>query len=405
MGGKSAVGLSSARRKRAFRANAKFYIFLGIVAAAVVLVWLYVSGQETVQAEQGSMDFAVNMSCVVVRDEEVITAETFGMAGYLVPDQQRVEADTPVVEIYKWGYNDKVVNDLVDVRTKILQYESTLHGASSQDLQQMNDEITDVAKRIREASHNAGENAEDAASLEAKLTALMDERTQYLRERVSDDQQLEDYRKQERQLEERVSSWRDVWSSPEAGVVSYYFDGYEPVINAENIREASVSQVRSILGGTLPMAQIAEGTEPLYRLVNNFQWYIVIPSRDAMLEFANDNTFRVSFEGYPDRQFEGTVIGNISEGDDHLYVMEFNEDIGSLVNTRRARARISTTFSGLDVPVDALKDQDGRAGVYVVENKSSTFVPVTVRCMDSTQAIVEPIDSGSALRAGAAVSR
>lgn len=371
----------------------------------LVGVWYFLASRDVTVVEQGTIDFAAELPVVVVRDEEVIAVESYGRAHYLVPDQQRVEQETPVVEVFKWGYNDKVMSDLVDVRTKILQYESgLLQGTAASELSSINGEIDDITREIRIAANAQSAEADDVVALESQLARLMDERAQYLQSRGADDQQLEEYRKQEQQLAERVNSWRDVWTAPNAGVVSYYFDGYEPLLNAENIREASASQVRSILDGTLPMAQIAEGTEPLYRLVNNFQWYIVIPSYESVLEFANDNVFAVEFTEYPDRKFEGTIIGHIVEGSDHLYVMEFNEDIGQLVNTRRATARLTADFTGFRVPVDAVRQVDGKDGVYVVHEPDTTFVPVTVRATENSEAIVVPDDPGSALRAGVSVS-
>lgn len=393
-------------RRRSFRASAKFYVILGILAACLAGGWFLFQRRETISIEPGTIDFSASMAAVVVRDEDVIASESYGMASYLVPDQQRVEADTPVVNIYKWGYNDKVMSDLVDVRTRILQYETTLLGSDTSGLTQLNKDIADITAQIRLLS--SAEDAQvlaDAAQLESRLTSLMNEREQLLRDRVTEDQQLEDYRKQEQQLEERVNSWRDVWSSPDAGVVSYYFDGYEPVVNADNIRDASVSQIRAILAGTLPPAQMAEGTEPLYRLVNNFQWYILIPSHEQVLEFANDNVFTAVFDEYPDRQFEGTVIGHIAEGGDHLYVMEFNEDIGSLVNTRRAQVQLSATFSGYKIPAQSVRTQDGTTGVYVVEERARVFVPVTVTAEEDGEAIILPVNNASPLQGGTRISR
>lgn len=400
---KAVLGYIMQRKRKTLRASGKFYVFLGIMAALAAGLVLFYLKPGTAVAEEDSVDFTAVMPVVVVRDEEVVASESYGKAEYLVPDQQRVESGTPVVNVYRWGYNEKVMDDLVDVRTKIMQYEENNQTASATELASINDRILEKTRELRDSSDEHASAGSDAVAIEGELRELINNRIAYLRESVSSDQQLGEYRKQEQQLEERVGSWRDVWKTSDAGVVSYYFDGYEPVLNADTIRTASPAQVRQILDGTLPIAQIADGTEPLYRLVNNFQWYVVIPSETPVLEFANDNTFSVTFSDYADRKFEGTIIGHITEGNDHLYVMEFSEDIGALVNTRRAEATFSATFSGLSVPRDAVRSSDNVTGVYVVEGKSREFVPVTVSAEDGDRLVIEPDEPSSPLVDGARV--
>ena len=208
------------KRRTVFRASAKFYVIITIVAAAIAGAWFCMVSGRTAVATDGTVQFTTVVPAVVVRDEEVIASESYGKADYLVPDQQRVEADTAVVEVYKWGYNEKVMDDLVDVRTKILLYEESSLDDSEADLAALDAEIEEKTRLIRAVD----DATQDATALESELRELMARRARYLQERASSDQQLVDYRKQEQQLEERVGSWRDVWRAGNAGVVSYYFD-------------------------------------------------------------------------------------------------------------------------------------------------------------------------------------
>lgn len=388
-------------RRRAFRVSAKFYLFIVLIAAACMAVAYFLLRTDTAVVREGGLEYSVEMPVVVVRDEEVITTENYEKVSFLVPDLQRVEAETPVAEIYRWGHSERVMNDVIDVQNRIEEYESQ-HGSAGQDLREADEAIAEVTDRIREIA-SGGDG--DMVAAERELSRLMDQKRQLLADSAQRDSQLTALYDQEQQLLERVNSWREISEAPQAGVVSYYYDGYERVINADNIRNVSWEVVDALLSGTLKVQEDEEDTaRPLYRLVDNFSWYIVLEPRERVLEFANDNTFTVTFADCPDRRFEGRIIGNISEGSRYLYVMEFSEDIGQLVNTRRVTATLSTVFNGLIVPERALVTSGGQQGVYVVENKVRTFVPVSVRIVQDGEAVVEAVDGSMRLQAGSRIT-
>ena len=387
-------------RRRIIRVNTKFYVLIAAVAAAVGLLLFFFLHTESAVVSEGSLQFDMTLTAVVVRDEEVITTGSYEKVNYLVPDLQRVEADTAVAEIYRWGYNENVMNDVIDVQNRIEQYELE-HGSVTQEVVSLNEQISEAAAAIREIAAG-GEG--DMAEAELKLTNLMDQKWQALSDSAGRDTQLEALYAQEQQLMDRVNSWREVSDAPKAGVVSYYYDGYESVINAGNLRNVNAAVIDALIAGTLQVAAEEEEARPLYRLVDNFSWYIVVHPPSRVPELANDNVFAVTFENYPDRAFEGRVIGNISEGSTYLYVLEFSEDIGSLVNVRRTEATLRATFEGLVVPEAAISESGGEQGVYVLENRVRTFVPVDVRITKDGEAVVAAKDGSSRLAAGSRVT-
>lgn len=387
-------------RRRIIRVNTKFYVLIGALIAAVSLLLFFFLHTESAVVADGSLQFDITLNAVIVRDEEVITTGSYEKVNYLVPDLQRVEADTAVADVYRWGYNENVMNDVIDVQNRIEQYELE-HGSVTQDLLSLNAQISEAAAAIREIAAG-GEG--DMAAAELHLNSLMDQKWELLSDNTSRDTQLEALYAQEQQLMDRVNSWREVSTAPKAGVVSYYYDGYESVINAGNLRNVNAAVIDALLAGTLQVAQEEEEARPLYRLVDNFSWYMVVHPPSRVLEFANDNVFSVTFMDFPDRAFEGRVIGNISEGDTYLYVLEFSEDIGPFVNVRRTTATLRADFEGLLVPQQALTEVNGTQGVEVLENNVRTFVPVDVRIIKDGQAVIAAQDAASRLQAGSRVT-
>ena len=78
-------------------------------------------------------------------------------------------------------------------------------------------------------------------------------------------------------------------------------------------------------------------------------------------------------------------------------MIEISDDIGELLNVRRADTRVFTQFTGLKVPEKALKEKDGVTGVNVVVGREKTFVPVTVDIIKDGNAIVTPAEADSLL--------
>ena len=131
-------------------------------------------------------------------------------------------------------------------------------------------------------------------------------------------------------------------------------------------------------GSALAQATGSETERPLYRLVNNYKWYLLIVSTEPIQEFESDNEYMIVFKDYVDQQYTGKVVGKREEEAGFIYAIEINDDIGPLLNTRRADAAIHTVFEGIKVPSKSIKTVEDVKGVYVIENKAKTFVPVNV---------------------------
>ncbi len=352
----------------------------------------------------GELQFEREFPVIIIRDEQVVDAENYGKANIIAQEGTRVEADAPVAEVYKWGYNNKVSYELLDKQTTIEDYQENalMQDVEDANLVALNQSIENQAKIVSEVIQTG---IGDLLAEEQELKNLMTQKREYLNENVTQDRKLEEFFSEEQQLQDRVDSYLDVKTAPQAGVVSYYFDGAEETLNANNLQEITYENIEDILNGTtISQDASAETGTPLYRLVNNFKWYLLIETQEPMKEFANQNAFQVVFDDFQGKQQEGTVVGHISEETGYIYVIEILEDIGELLSTRRADARVFTKFEGLKVPEEALKEKDGETGVEVVASGGREFVSVTVEIIKDGSAIISPVDEASVLTAGQQVA-
>jgi putative membrane fusion protein len=150
----------------------------------------------------------------------------------------------------------------------------------------------------------------------------------------------------------------------------------------------------------LAQTTASETERPLYRLVDNYKWYLLIVSADPIQEFESDNDFMIVFKDYVDQQYTGKVVGKREEEAGFIYAIEINDDIGPLLNTRRADATIHTVFEGIKVPSKSIKTVENVQGVYLIEDNEKTFIPVNVLIDQDGYSIIEPIDGSDTLQAG-----
>ncbi|MEG2189012.1 MAG: HlyD family efflux transporter periplasmic adaptor subunit, partial [Christensenella sp.] len=115
--------------------------------AVVIVILFFVFNINTAVVKQGTIPFEKQVPVVVVRDEQVVTAQNYGKANYIASGGDRVEAEAPVMEVYKWGYNEKVMNDLIDYQTKIEQYQQ--NGLDDGQVTELNAQITQKTADIK----------------------------------------------------------------------------------------------------------------------------------------------------------------------------------------------------------------------------------------------------------------
>ena len=382
----------TARRRKRRRSIINVKKFAAIIAAAaaavVVLVLLLHTG--TVYTKQGSIDYETQQQAVVVRDEQVISAENYGTAEFVASEGERVAQGALVAEVYKLGYNEKVMSELVDVKTKIMQYQenNVLADVIDADLDAINSDITKKGEEISQIIN--GQSDKNLVTAEKELNQLLQDKEDYLKNKINADAQLTEYYDQETQLEERVNSWRQEVVAPAAGPVSFYFDGCEELINAQNIQQLTIQNINDILNGSTLGQTTSDGTvRPVYRLVNNYEWYLVMVSTTPVQEFAIGNQFQIAFDEYLDKQYVGNVVGVRQEESGYVYTVKITDDIGQLLSTRRTKAKIYTTFEGIMVPTSSIKTENGMTGIYVKDEYGSTFVEVNVLTEKDGQAIIE----------------
>lgn len=383
------------------RPRFKFFVISGVVVAAIAALMIIIfSEPPTAAVEWATTEYEAQFDMLIVRDEIVYEAKNYGMTSFIAEEGEHVEPGDLIVEVYELGYNDETISELLDKQKTILDYETGVSraGIIDEELNNINSSIDAKAKEIQAAVRDG--MPEKFLSLERDMETLLNERMDYLKSVVVADDTLREYYEQEQGLLDLIGGWRTDITANESGVVSFYFDGCEALMTTENIGSFTKDVLNEVSQGkTIETAEEDVAYAPLYRVVNENEWYVVMLSEKQIPEMFEGNVFSIVFDDYLETQYTGLVynVKKLEENDGFVYTILIQDDIGPLLGDRRVAARVYTTIEGMRIPVSYVKTIDE---VDYVETADGEYVPVLVIAKDNEYAFIQTYEGQLGLEIG-----
>lgn len=327
-------------------------ILLAVVAIAAAVILIPKGGSATLRG--GTMTLELTTKAVIIRDENCVSVEKFDRVDHLVNEGSQVNAETPVAMVYKWGYTDDMAQALITIQQKIYEKQlAILDGIQTAELSSINTQIDEKRQAIA-----SGEGTTDLLQLETELEALLNQRAAYLLGSVQPDIELNSLYAEETAKKAQIAEYTSTVAAKLTGLVSFYFDGYEQVLSADKLDVVNADLVTNIINGAAGSTSADQTL--LYRLVNPVRWYVafVTPSNDAF-RLSSGASYTVAFEGVHGRVFSGTALPSVAYDGGVVNMLEFSEEIGSLMSARAVSATITAPMTGYRVDKGAVKVKDG----------------------------------------------
>lgn len=378
----------------------RFYILLGaiIIIAAIAAFFLFFKESTYADMKQGTIKFEQTENTIIVRDEKVIEAENYGKITFNVSEGDSIKKNDKIAELFKWGYKDTVMQDLVSTQSDIIAYQrdNILKGSLDVELTNKNQSILDKLAEIKKVIN--GEKDGDLSALYAKLQTLLDERKALFKSKVQAnvDSKLTTLYEKEKAAIERIDGWKTELKADGDGIVSFYFDGFEDILKPSNIDSLTLKDITTVMNSSTTSVQSDSNIQPIYRLISG-NWYCIFVIENApSYYYAKDQQFDITFEGYYDKPFTGKVV-SVRKLDDNntIFAVQMNEAIGSLISIRNINASFKANYSGYTVPVSAINKKDDTTGIYIKSGDDNVFVPVEIIMEDNDNAIVKATDNTS----------
>ena len=178
------------------------------------------------------------------------------------------------------------------------------------------------------------------------------------------------------------------------GVVSYYVDGYESYFTPDSMYDIDPSWAMEL--DVVPddiVRDKVESGQALYKLVTQDTWYMALIVDDSGAQkFKEGQNITVAFGESEDDQVKSSIISMEQKGTKWLIIAEAKRYYEPYLRIRTCDVSvISTTYSGLNVPVSAItQDENGCDGVMVKQiDNSYKFVRIKAVTQDDESALVK----------------
>lgn len=184
----------------------------------------------------------------------------------------------------------------------------------------------------------------------------------------------------------------------QAGLISYAVDGLESSLNSSQLNQIDLKKFADYQGNykhLLSGRKIAAG-EPLYRMINNFDLYLIIPARPVQAERFRNNELIFIQENDSTEMLKARVIKVENQLEQSYIFVELDSFIPRWLNIRRVNLNIiKNIYRGIKIPRQAVFNQPAGQGVLKVTGHNKyEFEKVVILEGNEKEVIVKGIGIG-----------
>lgn len=329
--------------------------------------------------------------------------------GFVVRDERIMTGTDPLLALQRqegeWvGVGEAVATAFSDADARAKQVEI--------------DSIEEELGQLEYAYAHAAANA-DAAVLDSNITAEITQTAVYVSQRnmtaVQDStgklktyilrrytgeddsaalwQRITELRQEVEQLEAAAEPGASALYAPEAGYFSSNVDGYESLLTPDSLSEMTVSRLEE-----LSSEQVSAPVNALCKVITSNTWYYVTAVDSEALKNCSVGdriSVRFAYDLSDDVSMKVVRVGSDENGQGIL-ILSADRYVFETTSMRRQTADIVfQTYSGLRVPKQALYvNEDGEAGVYILEGASAAWKAVTI-IRDNGDSYIVTLDKSS----------
>ncbi len=318
--------------------------------------------------------------CLIVRDEAPFDAEGLSSVEYIAEEGTTVYRGAMICNVYSSGFSTREMTTLQEYRDQIKEYQIKLLKSEITTDTWMEKLESEVMTRAREEREIIGGTRGNMANQEKLLSAAIQARQSYLREKYADDQRMTRLYDDEQSQLQRISSWTKQYvAMNDQAVVSFYSDGYEYGLTTQNYDQFTPAQVRAMINGQKPEGNaLAKGKTTIYRMVKNGRWYVLMLIRDSGWNPTEGAVYDLKLENFTDTTVRATVMSFTRTGGELEVCLSVNDDVTPVLYVRACTGVLGDNVTGLTVPSRAIYTQDNMPGVVVVDGDYEWFIPVNI---------------------------
>ncbi|MEE1009697.1 MAG: HlyD family efflux transporter periplasmic adaptor subunit [Agathobacter sp.] len=319
--------------KRGQQFNIGYAIFFIILFFILFKLFTYFTSSKVAEYEVTQGTIATNKvnRGMIIRDEKVVYSDKEGYVNYYIKSGTKVSVRDTIYSVDTNGDISKKISSVTDDGTK-------LNDVSLQNILDDIDGFTNSYSNVSfSKTYSFKQELQSELNQTLSTTAL-------------------------KSLSDQVDSAKDnqtftQYTASESGIVSYYVDGYENT-NADNF-DADDFNITSYSTKDLTLSNNVKISDPVYKIVNDENWNILLPVSNSILEQLKEDEGYVKIRICKD-EYKVTVKYNVIKKDNNNYLMLFlNKAMIRYISDRFLDVElIINEDSGLKIPNSSIVEKE-----------------------------------------------
>jgi len=367
------------------------YFFFGIIFFYLLIRFIPIvttSSNDTSIAEYGSIKVVNELDCYIVRSEKTVNSVMEGSIKYLVPQGEKVEKGYNVVEISRDIVDDSTREKLEVINQRIESLNTNENVLFQSDVEKLDIEVAEIINSIKD--YNEKKDLIKVEALRIELKNKLQKKRIISGDKSFAGKNMSELQLEQEQLEHKVNNSMGWVSSPGSGIVSYYFDGYENVLNPKNIEVLELDKLNSIDKQPIDLrTDKVINNQPLFKIVDNQLWNII-----AWVNHENSEDYEkgksVVFK-FPHGEVKAEIYNKIENETADLLIFKTNEYTEDFLLQRNLKVDVTVVnYEGLKIFSDSIIEKEGKKGVYLLDiNRNAVFKPIQIIGFNEEYAIVK----------------
>lgn len=401
------------------------FMIILIFASAYILYQIYVSNFTKVKTQPvtyTSLSDSIQSESFIVRDEVFINNNSNGVMSYLLEDGEKVAKDGTVAEIFN-NYDDaKTQKEIKNIDNEINNFKqlSYLSNSYTSDPLATDEQIgSSIQKMIKDINASSYNNIQKSRS---DILYLMNEKQIITGKVASFNNKIDELQSQRDTLSKSHGSSIGKVLAPDSGYFVSKLDGFENIVNFDNVLSLSVDNIKSILSSE---KKLDSNKNIIGKVIRGINWYIVCNvSSDEAFKLYNGKSVNITLPLVSTEKFPATVaaVNQQDKKSEAAVILSLNNMDNRLALTRNETVKIDIdTYNGLlinknslheDILRKTVVDENGNEsleekkvqGVYILRGKEIVFKQVVPIYSDNNYIVCEQNPSSDKLFNGETIT-
>ena len=347
-------------------------VFLIVYAGFQAWTFFY-NPYQTEIAVSYSVNEALHVHGIAVRTETVIEDQFMGSVSYIHEDAAKVLRNKPIAyahsssdTVEKMEYAEELYKE-ISLLEEAANGVSQLYGSSEFINDQIGNSVLAYSFAIASGDYAS------FAPLKDDLLLSINKKTSITGGNNKFEERINLLKAEYDQLQAEINSDEaKTVTSPKTGYFISSVDGFENIINKENLFEKSAAEIEEIINRDIVASESKIG-----KIADNYKWYYVFSvSPEEAERFSVGRNITVNFDGIPD-SFKLEIYEKIEDesSENVIIVLLCKNFTAELASLRQVDADIVfSTISGLRVSSEAIRfDENQDMGVFIIDRSEVKF--------------------------------